>query len=98
MREDLEEPVPPMMPMVSPERMCRSMSCKTIRRAEAAYLKLTPSKSTAPSATVSTGSAGSVRVLRSERTSAMRLPDSPAMVIITKTMDTIIRLLSIIKL
>ena len=62
------------------------------------YLKLTWSKQMEPSATSRTGWAGLDRVLRSSRTSAIRLPDSPAMVIITNTMESIIRLLSIMKL
>ena len=62
------------------------------------YLKLTFSKETDPSATVYRGFSGLDRVLFSESTSTMRLPDSPAIAIMTKTMDSIIRLLSIMKL
>lgn len=51
MSEDLDEPVPPMMPMVSPERMCRSMSVRTILSASLEYLKLTWLKSMEPSFT-----------------------------------------------
>ena len=96
--EDLEEPVPPMMPMVSPDRMCKSISSSAIRSACGEYLKLTCSKETEPSATSYRGCSGFVSVLVSVRTSTMRLPDSSAIRIITNTMDSIIRLLSIMKL
>lgn len=95
---DFEEPVPPMMPMVSPERMCRSMFESAIRLAVLAYLKLTPSKSTEPSRTSVTACGGEVRELVSPSTSAIRCADSVARVIMTNTMESIIRLLKIWKL
>ena len=74
--------------------MCRSMSCKSHPLGPwPEYLKLTSVKIDRPVGhRRPPGRPGSVRVLLSESTSTMRLPDSPAMVIITKTMDTIIRL------
>lgn len=94
---DLEEPVPPIMPIVSPERMCRSMSERAFLSAVAEYLKLTPSKSMLPSFTSVTGFAGFSIVLSSLSTSTIRLPDSPAIAIIVNAIESIIRLLSIIK-
>ena len=92
MREDLEEPVPPRMPTVSPERMCRSIWDRASRSASAEYLKSTPSKSMEPSLTSITALSGLVMVLRSWRTSTIRWADSAEMVIITNTMDSIIKL------
>ena len=63
MSEDLEEPVPPIMPMVSPERICRSMSFNTIRLASLEYLKLTWSKEIEPSFTSQIGFSGLTSVL-----------------------------------
>ena len=82
-RVDLLEPVPPRMPTVWPEAMWRSMSRSAYFSASAEYLKLTPSKSTEPSATVVTGAAGSVSADSSLKTSQIRLTDSADMVSIT---------------
>ena len=51
-----------------------------------------------PSFTVSTASGGLCRVLSSVSTSTMRSADSAAMVIITNTIESIIRLMRIWKL
>ena len=69
---DLDEPVPPIMPMVSPERMCRSMPESAMRSAVFAYLKLTLSKSMEPSFTSRTGFSGLCSALSSHSTSTMR--------------------------
>ena len=82
-RVDLLEPVPPRMPTVWPEAMWRSMSRSAYFSAPAEYLKLTPSKSTEPSATVVTGAAGSVSADSSLKTSQIRLTDSADMVSVT---------------
>ena len=87
-----------MMPMVSLDWMCRSMPSSAMPPAFLEYLKLTRSKSMEPSATSKTGFSGLTSVLSSSSTSAMRLPDSAAMTMVTNTMETIIRLLSIMKL
>ena len=71
------------MPTVWPEAMWRSMSRSAYFSAPAEYLKLTPSKSTEPSATVMTGAAGSVSADSSLKTSQIRLTDSADMVSIT---------------
>ena len=97
-RLDLEEPVPPRMPMTSPDLMCRSMSDRALRSAFLEYLKLTWSKSTLPSRTSVRAPAGLVRVLSSLSTSTIRSADSCDMVIMVKTMDSIIRLIRIWKL
>ena len=79
----LLEPVPPRMPTVAPEGMCRSMSERASFFASAEYLKLTFSKSIEPSGTSATASAGLVRLGCSTRTSLMRLADSAEMVSMT---------------
>ena len=97
-RVDLEEPVPPKTPMISPDLMCRSTSARAMRSAFLEYLKLTPSKSMEPSFTSVTAFSGLVKLLFSVRTSTIRSADSMDMVIITKTMDRVIRLMRIWKL
>ena len=78
--------------------MCRSMSDRAYRSAFLEYLKLTWSKSMLPSLTSVRAPAGLVRVLSSLRTSTIRSADSCDMVIMVKTMDSIIRLIRIWKL
>ena len=90
--------MPPRMPMTSPDLMCRSMSARAMRSAFLEYLKLTLSKSMEPSFTSVSPFSGLVRELFSLRTSTIRSADSEAMVIITNTMETIIRLMRIWKL
>ena len=82
-RVDLLEPVPPRMPTVMPESMCRLMSCSANFFACAEYLKLTFSKSMEPSFTFSAGEAGSVSAGSSSSTSQIRTKDSYDIVIIT---------------
>ena len=72
-----------MMPMVCPERICRSMFSSASRFALAEYLNRTPSKSTEPSLTSVTASFFSVREGCSSSTSKIRFADSPDMVSVT---------------
>ena len=62
------------------------------------YLKLTLSKSIEPSFTSFTAFSGLVRLLFSLSTSTMRSADSMDMVIMTNTMESVIRLIKIWKL
>ena len=94
---DLEEPVPPMMPMVSPLLTCRSTSASAWRSARAEYLKLTWSKSMEPSATSVTACSGAPIVGSASSTSLMRRADSSAIVTMTKIMDSCMRLMRIWK-
>ena len=94
---DLDEPVPPMTPITSPLLMWRSMSERAMRSAFREYLKSTWSKSTEPSGTSVRPPSGLVRSLFSSRTSQMRRALSSDMVIITKTIENIMRLMSIEK-
>ena len=64
-----------------------------MRSAFLEYLKLTLSKSTDPSFTSVTALSGLVRLLCSFSTSQIRSADSMDMVIMTKTMESIIRLI-----
>ena len=94
-RVDLAEPVPPITPTVMPLLMWRSMSRRFHFSEPSLYLKDTWSKSTEPSATVTPGEAeASVMSGTSSRTSATRLAQAMARVIIIIIMDTIIRLMS----
>ena len=86
------------MPIVSPDFICRLIFVRAVRSAFLEYLKLTFSKSTEPSLTNLTAFSGLLTVLFSVKTSAIRLADSSDIVIMTNTIDTIIRLLKIIKL
>ena len=94
-RVDLLEPVPPRIPTVMPELMCRSIFSRALRLAFLEYLKLTFSKSMEPSLTSITGSAGLCRLLSSTKTWQIRFADSADMVTITYIMEIIIRLISI---
>ena len=62
-----------------------------MRSAFEEYLKLTLSKSMEPSFTSVTAFSGLVRLLSSDSTSTIRSADSMDMVIITNTMDSIIK-------
>ncbi len=73
------------------------MSFRAMRSAFLEYSKLTWSKSTEPSGTESRGFCGLVMSLFSTRTSQRRRAPSSAMVTITKTMDSIMRLMSMLK-
>ena len=73
---DLLEPVPPRMPTVMPEAMCRLMPCKANFFACAEYLKLTFSKSIEPSFTSVAGEEGAAKAGSSSSTSQMRRKDS----------------------
>ena len=84
--------------MTSPDLMWRSTSARAIRSAFREYLKLTLSKSMEPSFTSVTAFSGLVRLLRSVRTSTIRSADSMDMVIMTNTMESIMRLMRIWKL
>ena len=66
-----------------------------MRLAAMEYLKFTWLKSIEPSFTSMTGFSGFWRVLSSESTSTIRSADSKDMVIITKIMESIIRLMRI---
>ena len=94
---DFAEPVPPMMPMVSPLLMCRSMLSRAWRSAFLEYLKLTSSKSMEPSATWVTGWPGLAMVGVACKTSLMRCALSSAMVTMTKIMESCMRLIRIWK-
>ena len=91
----LELPVPPMMPIVSPASMCRVTSVIEYSTERSSYAKSTCMKSTDPFGTSMTGSAGSVIVGRSSSTSVIRSADATDMVIMTKIMESIIRLIRI---
>ena len=84
--------------MTSPDLICRLISASAMRSAFLEYLKLTLSKSMEPSFTSVSPFSGLVSVLSSFKTSVIRSIDSSDMVIITKTMETIIRLMRIWKL
>ena len=93
----LLEPVPPRIPTVMPEAICRSMSRSANFFAVAEYLKDTPSKSTEPSRTSVTGFSGLLSAELSDSTSQIRLADSADIVRMTYIMDIIIRDMSIWK-
>ena len=80
---DLEDPVPPIIPTVAPDGMCRFTSARAYASADAEYLKLTFSKSTDPSGILSTGSAAAFISGTSSSTSTMRRMDSADMVSMT---------------
>ena len=71
------------MPTVLPEGMCSSTSVRALSFAWRKYLKVTPSKSTEPSFTSVTGSAGLASVGSSVSTSVRRFMASMDMVSMT---------------
>ena len=79
----LLEPVPPRMPTVMPESMCRSISARAAFCASLEYLKDTPSKSTEPSRISVTGFSGFFRLGSVCKTSTRRFMLSSDMVIMT---------------
>ena len=86
-------PVPPRMPTVFPEGMCRLTSSRIHSGLSALYLKYTWSKSMEPSAGSAAGSSApsSVMAGTSPSTSATRLAQATVRVSIMKIMETIIR-------
>ena len=66
---DLAEPVPPMIPIVSPDLICKSISSSTALSALAVYLNLTLSKSIEPSFTSLIALIGETKLLFSFNTS-----------------------------
>ena len=91
----MEDPVPPMMPTVCPEAIERSMSLSTFLSAFAAYAKLTCSKRMEPSLTVISAPVGLAISVFSSSTSAMRRAEAREMVIMVKTMESIINAIKI---
>ena len=92
-REDFELPVPPMIPMVSPEAMERLISSKTGVSEVLLYRNVTWSNRMLPSVTSWSGFSGSVISLFSFNTSQIRSALAILMVIMTKTMESIMRLI-----
>ena len=89
-------PVPPKMPTVAPEGMCRLMSRRFQPSAVGWYLKYTWSKSICPFSTARPASASSLVISGcSSSTSTMRRAQAMDRVSIIITMDTIIRLIKI---
>ena len=78
-----------MMPTVSPDAMCKSMSASAYFFAVPLYLNETLSKSTLPFSTVMIGFSGSVRSDFSDSTSPIRRMDSAEMVRMTYTIASI---------
>ena len=93
----LADPVPPMTPMVSPLLMCRSISARARCSAFSEYLKVTLSKSMEPSRISVSGWAGFLMVGSVRSTSQMRSALSWAIVIMAKTIETIMRAMRIMK-
>ena len=89
----MAEPVPPMMPSVSPGLMRKVMSLSTGLPVPCLYLKVTWSNSTLPSFTVWTGFLAGGRSVGSSSTSMMRRQEATDMLSMTKTIDSIIRLI-----
>ena len=94
-RVDFALPVPPRIPTVSPDRIFRLMSLRISCSASFVYWNPTSRNSTLPSATVKTGSDGLVKSTSSSSTSAILRDDACAIVIMTKTMASIMRLIRI---
>ncbi len=80
----------PIMPTVWPLAMCRLMPVRASRPLPELYRKETLSKSTLPSPTTVRALAGVFSVLSCWRTSTIRPALSEDMVIMTKTMESII--------
>ena len=80
---DLPEPVPPRMPIVSPDLIFRFMSERVARSARSEYLKLTLANSTEPSGTTVFGFLGFFIAGSSSSTPTIRRAEVADMVIIT---------------
>ena len=89
------DPVPPIIPIVSPDLICKSTPSSTFRSAASEYLKFTPSKSIEPSFTSCTAFSGLDSVLFSSSISQIRRALSIDMTIITNTMENIMSDISI---
>ena len=83
-----------MMPTVSPELICRVMSCSVFSPLPCLYEKLTWSKSMLPLGMTASALAGWARSGVSVSTSAMRSALAVLIEIITNTIESIIRLIS----
>ena len=90
MSEVFEEPVPPKIPTVSPDFICRLISDKANFSASFEYLKLTFSKDTEPSFTSVKPFSGLTRSDLHSSTSVIRFADSTDMVNITIIIAAII--------
>ena len=90
-RLDLPLPVPPIMPIVSPEAMLKFSSFNTYFSAPLWYPKLTLSNTILPSSTSMIGCSGLTISAFSFKISAIRLPLAILMVVITKIIDNIIK-------